>query len=140
MDESEIKQVFDYLDVGKQGAINKDQIPIAIRYLGIIKTQSDFAFILKDLEDTVNYDKFVEIIKQEKSTAIGKEQLLNSFSPFDEAKTGKCDAKELFHALSVIGEKLSQEDVEKLQKICGVEGSGKIEYSKIVNGLMKEEN
>lgn len=131
-----LQQVFKYLDSTNSGSISKADLPKAIRYLGIIKTQNDFNYLLKDLPEQISYEQFEKIINDEKANSISKEQLLQAFQIFDENKTGKCSAKELFHALSVIGEKLNENDIEKIKKISEVDGEGKIDYPKIVDILI----
>ena len=131
-----LQQVFKYLDSTNSGSISKADLPKAIRYLGIIKTQNDFNYLLKDLPEQISYEQFEKIINDEKANSISKEQLLQAFQIFDENKTGKCSAKELFHSLSVIGEKLNENDIEKIKKISEVDGEGKIDYTKIVDILI----
>ena len=131
-----LQQVFKYLGSTNSGSISKADLPKAIRYLGIIKTQNDFNYLLKDLPEQISYEQFEKIINDEKANSISKEQLLQAFQIFDENKTGKCSAKELFHALSVIGEKLNENDIEKIKKISEVDGEGKIDYTKIVDILI----
>ena len=131
-----LQQVFKYLDSTNSGSISKADLPKAIRYLGIIKTQNDCNYLLKDLPEQISYEQFEKIINDEKANSISKEQLLQAFQIFDENKTGKCSAKELFHALSVIGEKLNENDIEKIKKISEVDGEGKIDYTKIVDILI----
>ena len=131
-----LQQVFKYLDSTNSGSISKADLPKAIRYFGIIKTQNDFNYLLKDLPEQISYEQFEKIINDEKANSISKEQLLQAFQIFDENKTGKCSAKELFHALSVIGEKLNENDIEKIKKISEVDGEGKIDYTKIVDILI----
>lgn len=130
------QQIFKYLDSTNSGSISKADLPKAIRYLGIIKTQNDFNYLLKDLPEQISYEQFEKIINDEKANSISKEQLIQAFQIFDENKTGKCSAKELFHALSVIGEKLNENDIEKIKKISEVDGEGKIDYTKIVDILI----
>lgn len=131
-----IDQVFKYLDVENTGYISKNDVPKAIRYLGIIKTHNDFNYFLKSLPDKLSFEEFEKFINEEKKTAITKEQIVSAFEIFDEEHTGKCPEKELFHALKVIGEKLSDNDIEMLKKKVEVDNEGKVDYMKIIDMLL----
>ena len=56
-----LQQVFKYLDSTNSGSISKADLPKAIRYLGIIKTQNDFNYLLKDLPEQISYEQFEKI-------------------------------------------------------------------------------
>ena len=131
-----VDQVFKYLDVNNSGFISKEDVPKAIRYLGIIKTNNDFNYLLKSLPDKLSYEEFEKLINEEKKTEITKEQIVSAFEIFDEGHTGKCSAKELFHALQVIGEKLNDNDIEMLKKKIEIDNEGKVDYMKIIDVLL----
>ena len=86
------EQLFKYLDEEKLGKIKKEEIPQALRYLGIIKTKSEIDFLVENLENEITYDRFISIIDEQLKTSLTKEQLINSFDCFDPKKSGKCSA------------------------------------------------
>ena len=55
------EQLFKYLDEEKLGKIKKEEIPQALRYLGIIKTKSEIDFLVENLENEITYDRFISI-------------------------------------------------------------------------------
>ena len=129
------EQLFKYLDEENSGTIKKEDIPQALRYLGIIKTKSEMDFLVDNLENEITYDKFCSIIEEQLKTSLTKEQLKNSFDCFDPKKTGKCSAKELCHALKVVGEKLTNDDIEYIQSKIEIDKNGNIDYNKFVEIL-----
>ena len=129
------EQLFKYLDEENSGTIKKEDIPQALRYLGIIKTKSEMDFLVDNLENEITYDKFCSIIEEQLKTSLTKEQLKNSFDCFDPKKTGKCSAKELFHALKVVGEKLTNDDIQYIQSKIEIDKNGNIDYNKFVEIL-----
>ena len=80
------EQLFKYLDEENKGKIKKEEIPQALRYLGIIKTKSEMDFLVDNLENEITYDKFCSIIEEQIKTSLTKEQLKNSFDCFDPKK------------------------------------------------------
>ena len=131
------EQLFKYLDEEKLGRIKKEEIPQAMRYLGIIKTKLEIDFLIENLEDEITYDRFCSLIDEQLKSSLTKEQLINSFDCFDPKKSGKCSAKELFHALKVVGEKLSDDDIQYIQSKVEIDQNGNIDYKAFVEMLIQ---
>ena len=129
------EQLFKYLDEENLGKIKKEEIPQALRYLGIIKTKSEIDFLVDNLENDITYDRFCQLVDEQLKTSLAKEQLINSFDCFDPKKIGKCSANELFHALKVVGEKLSDEDIQYIQSKIEIDQNGNIDYKAFVEML-----
>ena len=129
------EQLFKYLDEENLGKIKKEEIPQALRYLGIIKTKSEIDFLVDHLENDITYDRFCQLVDEQLKTSLTKEQLINSFDCFDPKKIGKCSANELFHALKVVGEKLSDEDIQYIQSKIEIDQNGNIDYKAFVEML-----
>lgn len=134
--DSKATQVFKYLDKTNKGQINKEDVLLAMRYLGIIKTQTAFASLLIELPTEINLNHFIELINIEKENLIAKPDIIKAFEVFDEKKTGKVNAKELYHALRVIGEKLTENDINALMKMVPPDKEGRINYNKLVDCLL----
>ena len=131
------EQLFKYLDEEKLGRIKKEEIPQTMRYLGIIKTKLEIDFLIENLEDEITYDRFCSLIDEQLKSSLTKEQLINSFDCFDPKKSGKCSAKELFHALKVVGEKLSDDDIQYIQSKVEIDQNGNIDYKAFVEMLIQ---
>ena len=129
------EQLFKYLDEENLGKIKKEEIPQALRYLGIIKTKSEIDFLVDNLENDITYDRFCQLVDEQLKTSLTKEQLINSFDCFDPKKIGKCSANELFHALKVVGEKLSDEDIQYILSKIEIDQNGNIDYKAFVEML-----
>ena len=131
------EQLFKYLDEEKLGKIKKEDVPQALRYLGIIKTKSEIDFLVENLENEITYDKFYSLVDEQMKTSLTKEQLINSFDVFDPKKSGKCSAEELFHALKVVGEKLTDDDIKYIQSKIEIDQNGNIDYKDFVDMLIQ---
>ena len=103
--------------------------------MGIIKTKSEIDFLVDNLENDITYDRFCQLVDEQLKTSLTKEQLINSFDCFDPKKIGKCSANELFHALKVVGEKLSDEDIQYIQSKIEIDQNGNIDYKAFVEML-----
>ena len=135
MSEITKEQLFKYLDEENQGKIKKEEMPQALRYLGIIKTKPEIDFLVENLENEITFDRFCSIVEEQIKTSLTKDQLINSFDCFDPKKSGKCSANELFHALKVVGEKLSDDDINYIKTKIEIDQNGNIDYKTLVEIL-----
>ena len=135
MSEITKEQLFKYLDEENQGKIKKEEMPQALRYLGIIKTKPEIDFLVENLENEITFDRFCSIVEEQIKTSLTKDQLINSFDCFDPKKSGKCSANELFHALKVVGEKLSDDDINYIKTKIEIDQNGNIDYKTFVEIL-----
>ena len=135
MSEITKEQLFKYLDEENQGKIKKEEMSQALRYLGIIKTKPEIDFLVENLENEITFDRFCSIVEEQIKTSLTKDQLINSFDCFDPKKSGKCSANELFHALKVVGEKLSDDDINYIKTKIEIDQNGNIDYKTFVEIL-----
>ena len=129
------EQLFNYLDEERKGTINKSEISQALRYLGIIKTKSEMDFLVQNLESQITYEEFSSLVDEQIKSSLTKEQLIDSFDVFDPKKKGKCSAKELFHSLRVVGEKLNDDEINYLKSKIEIDPNGNIDYKELVEML-----
>ena len=131
------EQLFNYLDIKRKGTISKEDIPEALRFLGIIKTKSEIDFLVQDLDSELTYDEFSSLVDEQLKSSLTKEQLIDSFDVFDPKKVGKCSANELFHSLRVVGEKLTDEEINYIKEKIIIDQNGNIDYKTLVELLIQ---
>lgn len=133
----EQKQIFDYLDKNEKGVISKKDLTKAIRYLGIIKSQNDFSFLLKNLDDEITFEQYSQIIQNVLSTEIKSKELERAFETFDLDKSQKINKDNFLRVLSVAGEKLDEEDLKLFMEYANIkEGSKDFNYINAVNNMI----
>ena len=131
------EQLFNYLDEDRKGTISKNEIPQALRYLGIIKTKSEMDYLVQGLESEITYDEFSSIVDEQSKSSLTKEQLIDSFDVLDPNQTGKYSASELFHSLKVVGEKLNEDEINYLKSKIEIDSNGNIDYKALVEMLLQ---
>ena len=70
--------------------------------------------MIKKLPDKISLKNIKKIIEEQKKTPLKKEDLIMLLKILMRKKKEKCCSKELFHALTVIGEKLTENDIENI--------------------------
>ena len=131
------EQLFNYLDEERKGTISKNEIPQALRYLGIIKTKSEIDFLVQGLKSEITCEEFCQLVDEQLKSSLTKEQLIDSFDAFDPKQTGKCSANELFHSLRVVGEKLTEDEINYIKSKIEIDSNGNIDYKTFVEILMQ---
>ena len=86
-------------------------------------------------EGVVNYEKFLVFFAEHYVKKIDKQQLINAFQFLDKGKTGSVSADELKHSLMVVGDKLTQKEVDELLK--PFINKGVIDYRELATEISK---
>ena len=131
------EQLFNYLDEERKGSISKNEIPQALRYLGIIKTKPEIDFLVKGLNSEITCEEFCQLVDEQLKSSLTKEQLIDSFDVFDPKQNGKCSAKELFHSLRVVGEKLTDDEINYIKSKVEIDLNGNIDYKAFVEMMVQ---
>ncbi len=131
------EQLFNYLDEERKGSISKNEIPQALRYLGIIKTKSEIDFLVKGLNSEITCEEFCQLVDEQLKSSLTKEQLIDSFDVFDPKHSGKCSAKELFHSLRVVGEKLTDDEINYIKSKVEIDSNENIDYKAFVEMMFQ---
>ena len=89
----------------------------------------------KDRNGKIDFDEFLDLIggftNQEKST----EDICDAFSAFDDNNNGTIDMEELRHALTNLGDKLTDEEMNELIKMADTRNDGLIRYKAFIENV-----
>ena len=116
--QEECKTVFNLYDFKNQGIISVDLVELLCKNLGAYVPTDDIKEFKENYfeEGVVNYEKFLVFFAEHYVKKIDKQQLINAFQFLDKGKTGSISSKELKHWLMVVGDKLTQKEVDELLK------------------------
>ena len=115
-----------------------------MRSLGFSPTEAEMKQILiefdKDGSGTVDFSDFLQIMANKLKEPITEAELHQAFKIFDKDGSGTISAVELRHAMTNIGEKLSDEEVEGILQDADVNGDGQLdfyEFSKMLTAAFR---
>ena len=133
----ECKLVFDLYDTSKKGVISTDMVEKLCKNLGAYVPSDDIVEFKENYfdEGVVNFDKFLVFFAEHYLKKIDKQQLINAFQFLDKGKTGNISSKELKHWLMVVGDKLTEKEVDDLLK--GFDNKGVIDYRALSTEISK---
>ena len=133
----EVKTVFNLYDYKKQGYLPADLVGKLCKNLGAYVPEDDLkAFTDSNFkEGSITLDVFLGFFAEHYMKKLDKQALINAFQFLDKGKTGQIDARELKHALMVVGDKIKESEADEL--LDGFVERGMIDYRNFANEVAK---
>eukprot|EP00794_Sanderia_malayensis_P003360 gene3360-3849_t len=139
---SEFQDSFALFDKKGDGMISSNQIGDVLRALGLNPLLSEVHKLQKEIdpdgEKRLSFDEFLPIYheQKDKQPVATVEAFVEAFRIFDLDSNGLISAGEVRHLLTMLGERLSNDEVDVL--LHGIEdASGKIHYEDFVKEILK---
>ena len=132
------QDVFYLLDQDKDGFIGLNEVGIALRALGIYLEESEIEGIVKSIpssDNKVSSEAFKELYVERLGKNKGVNDLIKAFKSFDPEGTGKININDIKHGLTVLGEPLSESEIDMLVEEAGADESGVIDYVKLAEKI-----
>ena len=125
-DIDEYKSAFALCDKDHDGKLSAQEMRNIMRTLGKNFSNQELNSIIQEIEvkgnGYIELDKFIELMAGNKidDITLKKEQtnLINAFKYFDRDQTGLIDYDEFKHVLTTVSEKLSKDEIAKLDELC----------------------
>ena len=125
-DIDEYKSAFALCDKDHDGKLSAQEMRNIMRTLGKNFSNQELNSIIQEIEikgnGFIELDKFIELMAGNKidDITLKKEQtnLINAFKYFDRDQTGLIDYDEFKHVLTTVSEKLSKDEIAKLDELC----------------------
>ena len=131
----ECKTVFNINDINHNGFVSANRLVSIYRSLGAYVPKEDLDELLGDKKE-IKYEKFINIFAEYYTKKIDKQQIIIGLSFLDRNKDGNICASELKHALTTIGERLSEEEAYDLLKSY-TDKYGNIDYNRFAGEISK---
>lgn len=137
-DIDEYKAAFAVCDKDHDGKISATEMGNIMRTLGKNFSNKEFNEIIYQIETKgngyVELHEFLNLMAENKTDdkSLFKEQtdLVQAFRYFDREQNGTIDYNELKHILTTVSEKLSPQEIEKMDELCKaqVDENGRFKY------------
>ncbi|KAK3603078.1 hypothetical protein CHS0354_015773 [Potamilus streckersoni] len=128
---SEFKEAFSLFE--KDGTITAKELGSVMRFMGQNPPEDELHDMILEMNIdgniTIDFPEFVTLMaKRMKYTTDSEGELREAFRVFDKDGSGFISAAELSHAMTNLGEKLTEEDVEGMIREADTDGDGQISY------------
>ncbi|XP_074659978.1 neo-calmodulin-like [Tubulanus polymorphus] len=126
------RETFSFYDKDNDGFIHVSEIGEAVRILGRNPTQAEVVDLVKTIDSEgkglVDFTRFLVLMSQPINDGETIEDVMEAFRVFDKDGSGYISAAELRHAMTNLGEKMPDEDVDEMIREADVAGDGQIKY------------
>ena len=131
----ECKNIFKSNDINNKGSIPSNKLVFILRNLGAYVPPNDLEEFIGNKKE-IKFDKFINFFAEYYIKKINKNEIIDGLSFLDKNKKGLINANDLKHALSVIGEKLTEEEGYDLLKNY-TDKNGMIDYKQFTEDISK---
>jgi len=132
----EIKEAFNVFDKDNDGFITIKELGTIMRSLGHNPTETELEEMIKlydkDESGTIDFSEFLDLMTNKMKETELEEQLIETFKVFDRDGNGLLSGTELKYVMAVVGESLTDQEVDELIKQADVDGDGFINYQEFV--------
>ncbi|XP_038270122.1 calmodulin-like protein 3 [Dermochelys coriacea] len=133
---AEFKEAFSFFDKDGDGAITTGELGTVMRSLGQNPTEAELQDMISELDtersSTIDFPEFLSMMARKMRDMDSEEEIREAFQIFDEDGIGYISAAELQHIMTNLGEKLTDEEVDKMIKEANADGNGQVNYKEFV--------
>lgn len=91
-----------------------------------------------DNDGKIDFAEFLTLMSQQLASQISEEEIREAFRVFDRDSRGVIVVSELKHAMTTIGEPLTQQEAEDLFKMAGISSDGLLNYEEFMQTLLRK--
>lgn len=139
---AEIKEMFSLFDKSATGTISLDEMALIVRALGQTPTEAELQKMKQEADPEatgrVDYPEFLSVFAKNFKEAVNERELFTAFQELDDRKHGYLTIKSLRHYMSQFGEKLTEEEIERMIHYANPDHDGNIKYSDFVKLMMSK--
>lgn len=139
---NEYKAAFNLFDKNQDGQIEPEELGLLMRSLGQNFSNAELKEITKEITNNksfcVEFHEFLDIMAKNRRQKDDYYNLIKAFKYFDRDNSGFINLNEFRHIITTIAEKLTQEEIDKLEEIAKVDGDGKFNYKDLVKAMISK--
>jgi len=139
---NEYKAAFNLFDKNQDGQIEPEELGCLMRSLGQNFSNADLKGITKEITNnnsfSVEFHEFLDIMAKNRRQKDDFSKLIQAFKYFDRDNSGFINLNEFRHIITTIAEKLTQDEINKLEEIAKVDADGKFNYKDLVIAIISK--
>jgi calmodulin len=128
----EVKEAFDMFDRDKDGKININELSNVMKALGYNLTEKEVSEIMgendNDNDGKLKLEEVLFLVNNRSKEIDTEDELIEAFRLFDKEGKGYIGIDEIKHLLLMLGESMSNEEIEEIITQADLDGDGKVSY------------
>ena len=113
-----------------------------MRSLGQKPSLAEVEMMVKEIDadgnGEIDFPEFLTMMLRKMNEGNPEAELREVFSVFDKSGTGTVTANDLRAAMSLVGEKLTREEVDDVIRLADTSGDGKIDYDEFIRFILQD--
>ena len=128
----EVKEAFDMFDRDKDGKININELSNVMKALGYNLTEKEVSEIMgendNDNDGKLKLEEVLFLVNNRSKEIDTEDELIEAFRLFDKEGKGYIGIDEIKHLLLMLGESMTNEEIEEIITQADLDGDGKVSY------------
>ena len=137
----EFKEAFDIFDVDGGGTITAEELGDVMRSLGQKPTRAQLEAMVNEIDadgdGAIDFPEFLTMMLRKMNEGDPEKELRDVFMVFDKDQSGTISAEELRNVMRVIGEKLTDQEIEDAIKLADTTGDGEVSYDEFIQFILE---
>ncbi|CAM9531984.1 unnamed protein product [Heterosigma akashiwo] len=139
---AEFKEAFSLFDKDGDGTITTKELGTVMLSLGQNPTEAELADMINEVDadgtGTIDFPEFLTIMARKMKDTDSKQEIIEAFKVYDKDGNGFISAAELRPIMTILGEKLTDEEVDGMIREADIDGDGQINYEVFVKIMMSK--
>jgi Ca2+-binding EF-hand superfamily protein len=132
----EIENAFKMFDADGNGSIDRREMKVAMKALGMSTKADDIARIMDEVDvdgsGTIDKDEFIEIVRPVLGGRDPHSEVRKCFEYFDVNESGVITAADLVTVMEELGEDVTSQEVEAMMEVADRDGDGAVSMTEFV--------
>ena len=132
----EFKEAFDIFDVDGGGTITAEELGEVMKSLGQKPTRAQLESMVREIDadgdGAIDFPEFLTMMLRKINEGDPERELRDVFTVFDKDQSGTISADELKSVMKVIGEKLTEQEIEDAIRLADTTGDGEVDYDEFI--------
>uniref|UniRef100_A0ACB8E8I4 Uncharacterized protein n=1 Tax=Sphaerodactylus townsendi TaxID=933632 RepID=A0ACB8E8I4_9SAUR len=137
----EIRKAFDLFDTDDTGAIDMKEMEVMMDALGFETRKGEVRKMIAEIgkidPSRINFEEFLTMIVKKMNEKDSKEELIKAFQLLDTEGTGKITFENLKNAFGVLGEVISDVEIQEMIDEADRDGDGEINQQEFLRMMRK---
>jgi len=138
----EFKDAFAIFDKDGGGSITTQELGDVMKSLGQKPTNAELDTMVREIDadgnGEIDFPEFLTMMLRKMNEGNPEKELMDVFMVFDKDGSGTISAEELRAAMKVIGEKLTDDEIEDALKLADSGGDGEIDYDEFIQFVLSD--
>ena len=126
----------------RQGSITTDELGDVMKSLGQKPSHAELDAMVREIDadgnGEIDFPEFLTMMLRKMNEGNPEKELMDVFMVFDKDGSGTISAEELRSAMRVIGEKLTDDEIEDAIKLADSSGDGEVDYDEFINFVLND--